>query len=246
MSKAGQRKPVKPAIPQRRSLGQAIREQLLETIRAGELRPGDRVPTERELMHAYGVGRNTVREAVQSLVAIGVLDVRPGRGATVLALPSDTALDLGLASALLHDDAIVDFYDLRLILESEIAARAAARATEEDVAEVAAAFEHYRSAYARRRRVHEADMAFHQTIAARSGNPLFVKILSSATDALSELRRVTAEVPGANDLALSEHERIRDAIASRDAQAARAAMAAHIHSAIWALERAREHERGAR
>src|SRR4051812_20233998 len=114
----------------RQTLSQSIAAQLMASVAAGEYRVGDKLPPERELMAAFGVGRNTVREAIQSLVARGICEVRPGRGTTIIRIDGRSALEGQNLSSLLADSAIDDLYEFRMLLETDAAARAAERADE--------------------------------------------------------------------------------------------------------------------
>ena len=117
----------------RQTLSQAVSAAVLDRIRSGEFGPGDRLPTEKSLMQEYGVGRNSVREAVQALVTLGLVDVRPGRGATVIGIESDAVMDAETISVLLKEEAVDDLYAFRRLLEVEIASRAAVAATPRDL-----------------------------------------------------------------------------------------------------------------
>ena len=139
----------------RQTLSQAVSAAVLERIRSGEFGPGDRLPTEKMLMEQYGVGRNSVREAVQALVTLGLVEVRPGRGATVIGIESENALDSEILSALLKEEAVDDLCAFRRLLEAETSACAALNATGDQIAEIArcaAAFEHIQSLRRRRKR----------------------------------------------------------------------------------------------
>jgi GntR family transcriptional regulator, transcriptional repressor for pyruvate dehydrogenase complex len=230
----------------RQNLSQAVAEQLRNLIRDGEFRPGERLPTERGLMEMFDVGRNTVREAVQTLVANGILDVRPGRGTTVIAISASTAMDAETLAALLDDGALSDLYDLRRLLEVEVAARAAERATAADIEEMdrhCAALLH---AYNERLPTWADDIAFHSAIARASGNVIYLSVLKAVTDKLVAARKETQHVPRAVDIAISEHAAILEAIKRHDPDEARQAMAQHVGSAIWALQEARRRARQAR
>ena len=120
----------------RQTLSQSVSAAVLERIRTGEFAPGDRLPTEKVLMQEYGVGRNSVREAVQALVTLGLVEVRPGRGATVIGIEPEDALDAEMVSALLKEEAVEDLYAFRRLLEAEIAAGAAEKATTKDIEEI--------------------------------------------------------------------------------------------------------------
>lgn len=223
----------------RRNLSHAIADELLAAIREGKYRPGERLPTEQGLMRLYGVGRNSVREAVHSLVAMGVLDVRPGRGAIVLSLGAESALDPPTVSALLRAHAVSDLYDFRELLEVEAAGRAASAAGPGELLPITQALDRYAWAVRAGTSPYLADLEFHRAVAAASGNVVFPQILDAVADVLAFARAQTDRVPGAVERALVEHAAVRDAIAAHDPAAARRAMAAHIASAKEAVERVR-------
>ena len=223
----------------RRNLSHVVADALLVDIRAGIYQPGDRLPTERGLMERFGVGRSAIREAVQSLVAMGILDVRPGVGAVVIGIGAEDALDDGMISALLEDQAIDDLYDFRELLESEAAARAATRATPAEVAAIASAFERLRTAVEGGASSYQADLDFHRMVVRASENVIYLRVLDAITDLLASLRHQTELVPGAAELAVSQHEAICRAIEDRDADAARRASIEHIASGRAAIAEAR-------
>jgi DNA-binding FadR family transcriptional regulator len=222
----------------RRTLSQQLAEQLLARIRSGELRPGERLPTEQGLMAEFGVGRNAVREAVQQLVALDVVDVRPRRGIVVSAGGAESALDALAVGALLNDQTVTDLYDFRLMLETAIAERAAERAGAEDVRLIDASLQVFEHALETRSGIYAADVAFHEQLAEASGNAIYTRVLANLADVLELYRRETDKVPGAPEQALVEHRAIADAVRAGDPVAARAAMEAHIRTAIVSVARA--------
>lgn len=224
--------------PERRTLSQAVTAAVLERIRAGEFRPGDRLPTEKGLMAEYGVGRNAAREAVQALVAMGLVDVRPGRGATVLAIQGG-AMDAATVSALLEDQTVDDLYEFRRLLEIEIAQRAAERATEEDLDELATILSRFRRAHARGRSTSALDDEFHAALAQASQNAIYVTVLDAVSDLIAGARRLTMRVPWAVERALVEHEEILDAVSSRQPDVAADVMRRHLDGAIEAIREGR-------
>jgi len=223
----------------RRNLSHAIADDLRADIEAGRYQPGDRLPTERGLMERFGVGRSAVREAVQSMVAMGILDVRPGVGAIVIGVGAQEALDGEMISALLEDKAIDDLYDFRELLESEAAARAAVRATPAEVALIDAAFERIRTAVEAGQSSYQADVDFHRAVVAASENVIYLQVLDTIADLLTTLRHQTALVPGAAKRAVVQHEAICRAIANRDPEAARRASVEHIADGRAAIAEAR-------
>ncbi len=224
--------------PERRTLSQAITQSVLERIRAGEFRPGDRLPTEKDLMEEYGVGRNATREAVQALVAMGLVEVRPGRGATLLSVTGG-GMDSDTVSALLSDQAIEDLYEFRRLLEVEMATRAAERATDDEVADIEAACTRFHQAATRSNAasntVSTLDDEFHAAIARASRNALYSTVFDAISDLIDRARELTAKVPWAVERALVEHEAITKAIAAHDSSLAAGEMRVHIDGAIEAI-----------
>lgn len=217
---------------QRRRLYQDVVERVLARIRAGEFRPGDQLPSERDLMQAYGVGRPAVREALQALERDGVVSISHGERARVQA-PSAAGLIEQLAGRTQH---LLDFEpgnldhlkDARVFLETGLARRAARLATDNGIVEL----EH-------RLRIHEAalneheeflprDMAFHRAIAEMTGNPIFPALIEAMFDWLKAYYVELVRVPGAENLTIAEHARIVEAIRNRDEDAAALAMHDHL------------------
>lgn len=220
---------------ERRTLSQAVTEAVLERIRAGEFRPGDRLPTEKGLMDQYDVGRNAAREAMQALVAMGLIEVRPGRGATLLAVEA-SGMDADTITALLSDQAIENLNEFRRLLEVETAARAAERADDQDVAEIRAALKRWQREVTRTGENYSAlDDEFHATIARASHNPLFLTMLNAVSDLIDRGRQISTHVPWALDRAMREHDEIYTAIAAHQPEQAADAMRVHLDGAIEAI-----------
>ncbi|HSV40244.1 MAG TPA: FCD domain-containing protein [Nocardioidaceae bacterium] len=216
-------------------LSKSITDELLARISRGDFGPGDQLPTETELMVEYGVGRNTVREAMQALRALGIVEIRPRLGARVLESAGENVLATSAISRLLRDGTVDELYDVRLVLEPAAAERAARNRSEEDLLAIKRALTHFRVAYEMGENVFEADIAFHAAIAQASGNSMLARILSPMADVLAEARRATGTLPEAVELALHEHDLIAAAIEAKSARSARAAMTTHIKSGIWAI-----------
>lgn len=216
-------------------LSKSVADDLLARVAKGEFRPGDRLPSEQALMAAYGVGRNTVREAMHGLRTIGIVEIRPRLGAKVLDVRAENALANSAVAALLHDRTIYELYDVRLILEPAAAARAATHRTDTDLAAIKLALARYRAAHELGANVGDADIEFHQAIAEASGNSVLARILAPMADLLANARKATGTIPEAANRALCEHQAIADAIETRSTTRARTEMKTHIQSAIWAL-----------
>ena len=215
---------------ERKTVSTQVAEQLLALIRDGRYRPGDRLPTERELCARLGVGRSTVREAMRWLVVAGVVDVRPGRGAVVTSVsPDRVAVDAAI-SAVLDREALEELAEVRRILEPEVAALAAERATAEERAQVdeqASALEGVAAPLEEERFI-AADLAFHAAVARASHNVVLERMMRSVQDLLWASRRRTIRVPGAVERAVAGHRRVAEAVVRGDPEAARQAMRAHL------------------
>jgi GntR family transcriptional repressor for pyruvate dehydrogenase complex len=220
-----------PHLERDPSLAERVTLALLNAIASGRLQAGDRLPSERELGEQFDVSRTVVREAVRGLQARGVLKVRPGRGAEVVAVPVSHITEtftMFLRGANAHHGLDGEqISEVRETLEIKLVELACARATREDLDLMAHAID----AMAGETDVERAsayDMEFHRLIASATKNTLFVILLDSLGDVLLELRRRSLAVAGRRDEAVAEHRRILAAMAERDVPAARAAMAEHL------------------
>jgi GntR family transcriptional regulator, transcriptional repressor for pyruvate dehydrogenase complex len=223
----------------RRTIGQVIAEVLLERIQSGVLQAGQRLPTQRELMEEFDAGANAVREATQALVMMGVIDVRPGRGAIVLAVPRESVLDFDTVAALLEDQAVVDLLEFRQVVEADMVERASSRATAEDIARIRDAHERFAQVLAEGKSVYAGDIEFHRALAVASHNQVYVDVLDMLGNLLAIARQRTERVAESKEEALVEHDAIYRAVASGDAAAARNAMKKHLRTAMWAEESVR-------
>ncbi len=203
---------------------------LREMIHDGELRPGDRLPPERDLARQLGVSRPTLRAGIRTLAAIGVFHSRQGAGTFVAEADASPALDANplRLMASLHGFSSDEMFETRIALEMAVAELAAKRATAdqlatmaEEVAEMFASLEEPEEYL-----VH--DMRFHQTIAAASGNRILTALMNMVATILFESRSKT--VHRALDLKESAemHRQIYRAIRAHDPEAAGVAMREHL------------------
>ena len=174
------------------SLSKIVADSLLARIQRGEYSVGDRLPTEHALMAEHGVGRNTVREAMQRLRTLGVVEIRPRIGAKVLGSGAGNALASSALSVLLRDQTVIELYEVRLILEPAAAERAAIHRTDEDLLAMRHALTHFRVAYEMGTPVWEADIEFHQAITDACGNTMIGKVLAPVSDLLIAAARPPA------------------------------------------------------
>lgn len=217
---------------QRRKLFQEVLDRLIERIRSGEFRPGDQLPSERELMTTYGVGRPAVREALQALERDGIVSISHGERARVV-MPTAGTLIEQIASSAQHlltvEPGTLDHLkDARLFLETGLARRAAENASPESLAQLQERLDAHSAARNRLEEFLPRDMAFHRQIAVMTGNPIYPAIIEAMFGWLSSFYVDLVRLPGLEDLTITEHQRIFDAIAKGDGDAAAAAMHDHI------------------
>ena len=199
-------------------------------IERGELRPGDRLPAERNLAARLGVSRPSVRAGLRALTAMGVVQPRHGSGTYIPNGPPVLQPEPLSFLAALHGFTGLEMYEARRILEVGAAGLAAERASDEQIAALAAhlasLFESIESPQVFL--VH--DINFHRTMAAASGNPIVASLVEMVSALYYDSRRQTAERASERDLrdAAEAHRRIYEAVLARDAGAARKAMNEHL------------------
>ena len=217
----------------RRKLYQEVVDRLMQRIQGGEIRPGDQLPPERELMDYYGVGRPAIREALQALERSGIVEISHGERARVV-VPTADDLIRQLASGARHllqtqPDTLQHMKEARIFLESGTARMAALRATPNDVTLLRRRIDEQRAALERLDQFLDRDMAFHREIARISGNPIFPAIVEAVFRWGIDYYQSMVRAPGAEQLTLAEHTEIVNSIAAHDVDAAEQAMRAHLN-----------------
>lgn len=218
----------------RETLADRLAARLATGVERGRLAPGDRLPTEAQLALEHGVSRSVVREAVHRLKSRGLLVSRQGSGVYVAAPAANKPLEFD-PRVLESVDAVVHVVEVRRVLEGEIAALAAARATRQQVAGLRRALAALDEAVTSGRDGVAEDLAFHRTIGECTGNPQFAKLLGFLEQYLREGMRITrgneARRADFMEAVRKEHRAIVEAIAAGDAVAARRAAMKHmLHS----------------
>jgi DNA-binding FadR family transcriptional regulator len=218
-----------------RKLSDDIRERLLKRIRRGEFSPGDPLPSERDLMQAYEVGRPAIREAMQDLQRLGLLDIRHGRRARVAAPSIGRVVDeIGetMRHVLSSSAATLEhFKEARFIFEMEMVRIAARKHTASDIARLRAVLEAQREASSDLERFVARDGQFHREIAAISGNPIYPALMEAMFKWLAASYRGAVSVPGLEKVTIAEHTQILDGIASGNPENAAKHMADHLNRA---------------
>jgi DNA-binding FadR family transcriptional regulator len=226
----------------RRKLSDEVLERLLRLVSEGNLKPGDAMPSERELMDRFGVGRPAIREAMQSLANMGLVTISHGERARVQEITAQSIIrQVDLSAHIMlqrSSDSLEHLKAARLFFERGMVREAAARATEEDVNRLRAIVEEQRALLGKAEEFMAADMRFHREIAAISGNPIFVSVSEAMLGWLKAYHTELLLWSGKENYTLAEHAEIIAALERGDADAAEAAMVKHLQrsSGLYGLK----------
>lgn len=221
--------PIKPIKPKR--ISDQVFDQIRELIYRGKLKPGEKLMTERELAQAMNVSRTTIRDAIQRLVAMGLIVQKQGQGTFVKSI--DNTMTNPLAKAMEAQDAsLEDLLEVRMGLECNAAALAAKRADETDITALNQSIVEMEAEVNSGRLGTEADTSFHMAIAYAAKNPLHILIMRNFYDYLfhgiGENLASLYEDPANIQEILRQHKDILDTIKARDPYKAYRAMSKHI------------------
>lgn len=215
-----------------RRLYMEVADQLSRLIARGDVKVGERLPSERDLATRFGVSRPTIREAMIALELNGIVEIRTGSGVYVLKqLPNPEVSDVGLGP--------FEILEARMLVESEAASMAAAQLSREMLDKLEGAYERMASQEGFAEKVEQADREFHCIIADGCGNSALASIVhwlwelrqsSGITSIFHERVRKAGSHPS-----LKEHYDILEAMRARDPEGARLAMRAHLRNTIAAL-----------
>jgi DNA-binding FadR family transcriptional regulator len=216
----------------RRKLSDEVFVRLKRLIVSGELQPGDEMPSERELMERFGVGRPAIREAMQALANMGLVAISHGERARVLKLTAqsifkqvDVAAKIMLSSS---EDSLENLKSARIFFERGMVREAATKASADDVARLRATLEEQRGNLGKAEPFIGADMKFHTQISGISGNPIYVAVSEAMLGWLKEYHTEMLIWTGKEKYTLAEHEEIIERIAAHDPAGAEEAMVKHL------------------
>jgi GntR family transcriptional regulator, transcriptional repressor for pyruvate dehydrogenase complex len=220
-------------------LYEIVVERLQELVISGQLKVGDRLPSELDLARQFGVSRTAIREAIGSLVEQGIVVVRPGSG-TYVSRADGRPLQRTLSwLARVQGEAGDDYLaELRHLLEPGVCALAAERATEEQISEMNSALEDAHRARTQPEEFIDADLRFHRLLAEASHNPLVGALLDSIGDLLRNQRiRYYIASSGNSKNTERNHRKILDLVVQRRPAEAYRAMQDHLQQVIHDAER---------
>lgn len=212
---------------ERRNTYELVADSLLALISERHLKPGDTLPTERELMQHFGVGRSSVREALRMLESKGLITAS-GTGAFAVAdfrNPLNDSLSLLL---MVEESSLRELFEVRRIVEGEAVALATERGDASHVERMRAATELMRQGLAVQEEYIDADVAFHLTIAEATQNRLVLHLMHALRDQLQRALGSIYRIPGSPQQSLADHEKIIEAVAAGRPDEARARMHEHL------------------
>ncbi len=209
-------------------LFEGVAQQIQRLIVDGALKPGDRLPPERELAERFAVSRGSVRDAIRTLELVGLVVPRQGEG-TVVADVSPEAVVMPIASILLRKRELIgELLDVRKMIEPALAARAAVRASAEEIARLEDILRRQREKTLRGESAVEEDSEFHYVLALAAKNSVVRRMLDVLMRLLRETRARSLQTRGRPRRSLAGHQRILDAIKRRDPDAAERAVRRHV------------------
>jgi GntR family transcriptional repressor for pyruvate dehydrogenase complex len=220
------------------SLTGDVKGTLLDWIRKGLYPPGSRLPSVPQLVDQLGVSRTVIREALQALVGMHLIDMRPGMGSFVRSIPAHMIVNADVMAALIDTETMRHVVCARKVLESAIASLAVLEATEEDFTEMEAIVEQLGTAAALQQPVFALTPLFHVAAARATHNPMLESVITSFNALMSKTGELL-ETRGGNKHRAHEYASHRDllrVLRRRDPEAARTAMAIHIQQTLDGLD----------
>ncbi|WP_207263173.1 FadR/GntR family transcriptional regulator [Desulfovibrio sp. Huiquan2017] len=212
----------------RKSMSDEIASQIKEMIDHGRLQPGDRLPAERKLAEQFGVSRTTLREGIKVLSEAGLLTSRQGAG-TFVSRPDDGAREGSLIEAILAGDYdLQDVFEVRKMLEPEIAALAARNGSPDAKTRLEAILMEQEQAIRSGEVVGGIDHRFHQALAEASGNPVLREMVSALYEGFSRSRAEDVQSSQRQRASLAAHRAIVEAVRNGHAMRAERAMREHL------------------
>ncbi|AFC28324.1 GntR family transcriptional regulator [Paenibacillus mucilaginosus 3016] len=212
---------------------EAIAEQIKDQIVSGQLQPGDKLPSAKELSERYEVGRSTVREALSALKAMGLVEIHQGEGSYVRAIEAD---DVGLPefdSLLMSRETVLELIEARQALEISNAALAAVKRTDADLAKFEEVLRRMEASPGDEVEGEQTDIAFHLTLAEATHNSILVRMIDSISSQMQTAIRETRRLqmygsPEVSRQLLKEHQAVYVAVRRGDPGEAQEAMRKHL------------------
>jgi len=211
----------------RKTVHQEIIAQIREELAEGRWKPGDRLPSERDLSERFRVSRASVREAIRALESMGLVKIKTGEG-TYIASAAEAVLSPLVSIILQQKDVLLDIYEARKVIEPEIAAMAARRASPEEIQQMEQILEDQARQITQGDSGVEADTAFHSLLTQSTKNKIFLRLNDAIVDSLHETRERSLHAQGRPARSLAGHREILKAVRAKHPVRARQAMLKHL------------------
>ncbi|HXN99059.1 MAG TPA: FadR/GntR family transcriptional regulator [Candidatus Acidoferrales bacterium] len=200
----------------------------IERLILKKLKPGDKLPSERELAEMLQVSRSSIRDAIRGLELVGLVEPRQGAGTIVRERSTDSVANPFANALKRRQNLVTELLDFRKMLEPPLAARAATHASTEEISEMEDVLVRQEKTQNQGQPAIAEDAEFHYSIALASGNSVVLKVIDTLMDLLRDTREHSLQVEGRAEKSLAGHRRVLSAIKRHDAEAAKAAMRRHI------------------
>src|SRR5271167_2433241 len=214
-------------VVRRHKVYEAVAKQI-ERLILKKLKPGDKLPSERELAEMLQVSRSSIRDAIRGLELMGLVEPRQGAGTIVLERAADAPASPFANALTRRQERVSELLDFRKMVEPPLASRAATHASPDEIAEMEEILQRQEVKLSQGEIASAEDAEFHYSIALASGNSVVLKVIDILMDLLRDTRERSLQVPGRQEKSLAGHRRILSAIKRRDAEAAKSAMRRHI------------------
>lgn len=218
---------------QSKKIYEQVASELIDMIRNGTLKPGDRLDSVQQLAENFSVGRSAIREALTSLRAMGLIELKQGEGTFVREFePSYISYPLSQAMLMNKED-IIHLLEVRKILETGVVTVAAAKRTEENIQKMEKALEEMKKATGNEELGEKADLDFHLAIADASFNPLLIRLMNHVSDLMIEAMKETRRIllfsnHSTLETLYDQHANILEAIVQQNPEMAREKMLKHL------------------
>ena len=202
--------------------------QQIERLILKKLRPGDKLPSERELAEMLRVSRSSIRDAIRGLELRGLVEPRQGAGTIVRETAVDPLANPFASALKRRKEMVSELLDFRKMLEPPLAARAATHASADEISEMEEILQRQDAKQSQGEPAVAEDAEFHYSVALASGNGVVLKVLDIIMDLLRDTRERSLQVEGRPQKSLAGHRRVLAAIKRHDAEGAKSAMRRHI------------------
>jgi DNA-binding FadR family transcriptional regulator len=212
----------------RESVAELVAGRIMDLVRRGELKPGDQLPAERDLAQSLNVSRPSLREAIRGLSILGVVQTRQGGGAYISPLDAEALLGPIQFYLSLEDMNVAELYEARMLIESDVARRAAVHMTDPEIDALGRILKAQRDTLGDPDAFRASDFAFHMALWTGARNAFLKRIGESLNVIGLDFRRRASETHGVLEQSLKDHAALLEALRDRDADAAACAASAHM------------------